>query len=44
MKQLKTFSEIKNKVHDASGIDNPELYYWVKDKNIYYPYDKITKS
>lgn len=37
---MKRFSEIKNKVHDASGIKNLDAYYWVEIDGIYYPSHK----
>jgi hypothetical protein len=38
---LYTWSQIKNKIHDASGIENPEDYLWGIIGGIYYPIEKI---
>jgi len=35
--RMKTWEEIKDKVHDASGIDPPEDFMWYRFKGIYYP-------
>lgn len=37
MLKLYDYTQIKNKVHDASGIINPEEYKWYKFKGVYYP-------
>lgn len=34
---MKTFDEIKNKVHDISGIKNPKSYWFEKINGIFYP-------
>lgn len=34
---MKLFKQIKDQVHDASGIDNPDDYFWYKENDIYYP-------
>lgn len=41
-----TFINIMNKVHDASGLDSPQLYYWERGSNnsCYYPTRKITSD
>lgn len=38
---MKKFSEIKNCVHDSSGIDEPNEWFWTKINGIYYPVKKI---
>ena len=42
MENLVKWKIAKNKIHDASGIDKPEDWLWVKDFqiNVYYPYSK----
>lgn len=41
--QMKTYKEIKHKIVDLSGIENPEN--WMYDKStitdVYYPVEKI---
>lgn len=32
-----TYNYAKARVHDASGVDNPESYYWEQINGIYYP-------
>jgi hypothetical protein len=34
---MTTFNEIKGKVFDASGIENPATYLWEQKSDIYYP-------
>lgn len=41
---MKLFKEIKGKVHDSSGIENPQDYYWDNDattSGVYYPIKPI---
>lgn len=38
---MEKFDNVKNKVHDASGVENPNLYYWQEVKGVYYPSKKI---
>ena len=40
----KLFIDISNNVHDASGIDNPNLYYWCLINGVYYPEKKLTET
>ena len=35
---MTTWNVAKNKVHDASGIENPELFKWYEFKGIFYPF------
>lgn len=37
-----SWNEAKTKVHDASGITEPEQWLWVKTNEIYYPYERIS--
>ncbi len=39
------FLEAQNLVHDASGLSDPNLYWWEIDRNgVCYPVSKITES
>lgn len=38
---MKKFNEIKGKVHDASGINNPSEWLWSETNGIYYPVENI---
>ena len=42
----KTWNQIKDKPHDASGINNPEEWYWDNDNTmkVYYPMYKIKNN
>lgn len=38
------FTYVKDKIHDASGIDNPKCYMWIESANgVWYPTRKITQ-
>lgn len=41
---MELFIDIKNKIHDASGIDRPQNYYWHKINNQYYPLREIEED
>lgn len=43
-KELKTFDEIKGRVFDASGIDDPQNYLWKQEglARVWYPATKIS--
>lgn len=34
---LKLFIEISNQVHDASGIEDPQMYWWANQFGVWYP-------
>lgn len=39
-----TWDVAKGHAHDASGIDNPQDWIWLKLFGIYYPYEQIKQS
>ena len=41
---LRLFIDVKNKVHDASGIENPNQFYWTKVSDIYFPIKEISEE
>lgn len=34
---LKLFLDISNQVHDASGIEDPQMYWWANQFGVWYP-------
>jgi hypothetical protein len=38
---MKKYSEIKNQVHDISGVSNPEKHLYEQKNGIYYPVAEI---
>lgn len=38
---MKTFNQIKDQVHDASGIDDPWAVWWVQHSGVWYPSAEI---
>jgi hypothetical protein len=38
---MKTFNEIKNEVHDSSGVEDPHMYWWTNLFGVWLPHHKI---
>jgi len=38
------FFDIKNQVHDANGVDDPNLWNWTMLNGVYYPTYKLEKD
>jgi len=44
---MKLFIDVKNKVHDASGVENPQNFYWGKSiptSDVYYPIREVEED
>ena len=41
---MELFIDIKGKLHDASGIEKPQNYYWQKSRGVYYPMRKLEED
>ena len=44
--ELRLFIDVKNKIHDASGVEDPDVWYWGRTSltMIYYPVQKLTEA
>jgi hypothetical protein len=41
---LKLFIEISSQGHDASGIEDPQMYWWANQFGVWYPHDPIEED
>lgn len=41
---MKLFIEISSQVHDASGIEDPQMYWWANQAGVWYPNNPIEED